>query len=176
MRSPRLHAHHSRTGASVLLLLVAAVACDGSVGPDQRNPLRGVRQVSAADSTGSGVPQPLSPIGSGSVVGIVIGPSAPGAGNDSLLSAPRIVGVVIRIHPVLGDDDPAAPTLGPVVATLTTDANGRFTTPVVGSTSLGHVLTFTPPSGSPYAAVWTRTQFWSNSAATPWWVMLPRVP
>ena len=158
------------------MLLVAAVACDASVGPDQRNPLRGVRQVSALDSTGGGVPQPLSPIGSGAVVGTVIGPSAPGAGNDSLLSAPRIAGVVIRIHPVLGDEDPAAPTLGPVVATLTTDANGRFATPVIGSTSLGHVLTFTPPSGSSSAAVWTRTQFWSNSAATPWWVMLPRVP
>ncbi|MBP7549921.1 MAG: hypothetical protein KA761_06510 [Gemmatimonadaceae bacterium] len=157
-------------------MLVATVACDGAVGPGGPDPLRGLRQVSAADSSGTSVPQPFSPIGAGAVVGTVIGRSAPGAGNDSLASAPRIAGVTIRIYPIIGEEDPASPRLGAIVATVTTDANGRFVTPVVGSTSMGHVLTFTPPSGVPYAAMWTRTQFWSNSAATPWWVMLPRVP
>lgn len=176
MRRIEGQARHARHITSALALLLAAVACDTSVGPDARGPLRGLQQVSAADSAGSGIPQPLSPSGAGAVMGTVIGPSAPGAGNDSLQTAPRVAGVTVRIYAVVGEDDPASPVLGPVIATVTTDANGRFETPVIEGTSLGHVLTFTPPAGSIYAAVWTRTQFWSGSALTPWWVTVPRVP
>ena len=159
------------------LVLAATGACSDSPGePTPSNPLTGLVSKAAVDSAGNGVTQPLSPQGSGSVRGTVLAPSAPGAGNDSLNTATRIAGVVIRIYPVIGSPDVASPTLGPLQATVTTDANGRFETPVIDGTQGWHVLTFTPPTGSGYQAVWSRTQFWTQSTDSPWWVTLPRIP
>jgi hypothetical protein len=164
-------------GIWLTVVLTAAAACSDSPGePTPSNPLAGLVSKAAVDSTGNGVNQPLSPQGSGSVRGTVLAPSAPGAGNDSLNTATRIAGVVIRIYPVIGSPDVASPTLGPLQATVTTDANGRFQTPVIDGTQGWHVLTFTPPAGSGYQAVWSRTQFWTQSADHPWWVTLPRLP
>lgn len=166
---------HTRWLALLALTLVAA--CSSSVGaPAESSPLAGLNGVDAVDSAGHGVSIPLSPQGSGSVRGTVIAPSAPGAGNDSLNTATRIAGVVIRIYPITGNPNVAHPTLGALLATVTTGANGQFQTPVIDGSQGWHALTFTPPTGAGYQAVWARTQFWTGSADTPWWVTLPRIP
>lgn len=167
----------ARLGGAWLLLAVALAACgETTQEPTPQNPLAGLVSKEAVDSAGKGVSQPLSPQGSGYVRGTVLAPSAPGAGNDSLNTATRIPGVVIRIYPVLGDPGGASPTLGALQATVTTDANGQFQTPVIDGSLGWHVLTFTPPTGSGYQAVWSRTQFWTQSSVHPWWVTLPRTP
>jgi len=165
-----------RAGLLATVIAVAAACGDSPQAPTPSNPLNGVVAQSAVDSAGNGIDQPLSPQGSGKVRGTVLAPSAPGAGNDSLNTATRIAGVVIRIYPIIGSPDVATPTLGPLEATVTTDANGRFETPVISGAQGWHVLTFTPPAGTGYQAVWSRTQFWSQSAERPWWVTLPRTP
>ena len=172
------YAIRARSGGARLLMLVAlAAACsDAAQEPTPPSPLAGFVAKDPVDSAGHGVSQPLSPQGSGSVRGTVLAPSAPGAGNDSLNTATRIAGVVIRIYPVVGNPEVASPTLGALVTTVTTDANGRFQTPVIDGSQGWHVLTFTPPAGSGYQAVWSRTQFWTQSADSPWWVTLPRTP
>ncbi len=170
------HRHaHSRAALSLAALAFAAACSDSPQEPALSSPLSGLVAQPAVDSTGSGIGQPAT-LGPGSVRGTVLAPSSPGAGNDSLSTATRIAGVVIRIYPVVGDPAVASPTLGSQVATVTTDANGRFQTPVIDGSQGWHVLTFTPPTGSGYQAVWARTQFGSQSADFPWWVTLPRTP
>ncbi len=143
----------SRIRWLTLLALTTAAACSSSVGePAQSSPLAGINGVDAVDSSGHGVSLPLSPQGSGSVRGTVVAPSAPGAGNDSLSTAARIPGVVIRIYPIVGDPNVAHPTLGALLATVTTGANGQFQTPVIDGSQGWHALTFTPPAGSAYQA------------------------
>lgn len=175
MKNPSL-GRHPLIWSSVLSVAVA-VACGGSIDdPIEPGPLAGFTGVEAVDSTGAGVSQPFSPQGSGYVRGTVLAPSAPGAGNDSLNTATRIAGVVIRIYPIVGDPNVATPTLGALQATVLTDASGRFQTPVIDGSQGWHALTFTPPVGSPYQPVWSRTQFWTESSLHPWWVTLPRLP
>ena len=170
----RFRARHVWTGVAVIAM---AAACGGSVDePVVPGPLAGFVGKTAVDSTGTGVPQPTSPQGSGYVRGTVIAPSASGAGNDSLNTATRIAGVIIKIYPIIGDPNVASPTLGALLNTVTTDANGQFQTPVIDGSQGWHALTFTPPTGSGYQAVWSRTQFWTGSATYPWWVTLPRLP
>lgn len=167
---------HQSGGAWLLLTLSLAACGESAQEPSSEGPLAKLVAKTPVDSAGKGVPQPFSPQGAGAVRGTVIAPSAPGAGKDSLKTAPPIPGVVIRIFPVIGNPDVASPTLGPQLATVTTDANGRFQTPVVDGSQGWHVLTFTPPTGSGFQAVWARTQFWTQSLDTPWWLTLPRVP
>lgn len=161
---------------SVVLLTLVAACGDSTSDPGQPGPLAGFTGIDAVDSAGNGVTQPLSPQGAGYVQGTVLAPSPAGAGNDSLSTKPRIAGVVIKIYPILGDPNVPSPILGALQHTVSTDANGRFQTPVIDGTQGWHALTFTPPAGSGYQAVWARTQFWTGSATHPWWVTLPRVP
>lgn len=158
-----------------LLVVAFAAACGSSVNePVVPGPLAGLSRIDAVDSAGNGVSQPLSPQGSGYVRGTVLAPSAPGSGNDSLNTATRIAGVVIKIYPIIGDPNVANPTIGALIGTVTTDANGLFQTSVIDGSHGWHTLTFTPPAGSGYQAVWARTQFWTDSSVHPWWVTLPR--
>ncbi|MCA0374230.1 MAG: hypothetical protein LCH84_01090 [Gemmatimonadetes bacterium] len=169
-RTPRL-------AVAALFLTMSVAACSDDPGsPTPANPLAGLVGKPAVDSAGHGIPVPLSPSGAGFVRGTVIAPSAPGAGNDSLNTATRIAGVIVRVYPVIGSPDVPSPTLGAVVATDTTDATGQFQTPVIAGGQSWHVLTFTPPTGSAYQAVWSRTQFWTQSSERRWWVTLPRTP
>ncbi len=158
-------------------LLAFAAACGSATdSPTGASPLAGLSGVQAMDSTGNGVSLPAVPQGAGFVRGTVLAPSLAGAGNDSLQTAMRIAGVVIRIYPIIGSPLEASPALGALAATVTTDANGRFQTPVFDGTAGWHALTFTPPAGAGYQSVWVRTQFWTGSSETPWWVTLPRTP
>ncbi len=156
------------TLAAVTLAMLAS-ACSTGTGPAD-SPLQGLNQVASADSTGATPPPPETQTATpGFVQGTVLGPSLPGAGNDSLATAPRIAGVMVRAYA-----DPSgigsADQLGDPVATVVTGADGRFTLPTLPGGP--YVVTFTPPPGSIHGGVWVSGIIHSGSSAFPWWIVL----
>lgn len=147
--------------AGVLMVSLLASACSDSSGPNL-SPLDGLTQYAGTDSTGT--PPPPPPTGTttpGYFQGTVIGPSEPGAGSDSLATAPRIAGVRVSAY--------AALEQGPV-ASVVTGADGRFVLPLLPG---GHyAVTFTPPINSPYGGVWATAPAHAQSHTHPWWVVL----
>src|SRR5215218_2086916 len=79
-----------------LSVAVALVAC-GDTEPTQPNssPLAGLNKTVSNDSVETSNPTTTS--GPGYFRGTVLGPALPGAGNDSLKTAPKIAGVVVTI-------------------------------------------------------------------------------
>jgi hypothetical protein len=138
------------------------------------SPLSGLQRVEAdsgggppPDSAGSPAPDPTSP---GYVHGTVLGPSAPGSGNDSLSTAPRIAGVVVtaisRVAPTASDTI----GIGSAVATVTTGADGRFQLPTLPGGE--YFVTFVPPANSGYGGVWVSGTINARSSEWAWWVVL----
>lgn len=169
IRHPRL--------ALTLALAFLIGACAESPTESVDDPLAGLAEATVRDSTGNGIPQPFSPSGSGYVIGTVMAPGTPGAGgNDSLAHKPRIAGVTIRIHEIESGGETANAALGDLVATVVTDANGRFQTPVIDGSQGEHIFLFVPPSGSGFQSAYARTRFWTGSHTTPWWVTLQPTP
>lgn len=178
MRTYKRHQPAIRAAIGLVLAcgLSYALACAlPSSSSDEESPLAGLTEAAVVGADGRGIPQPTSPHGAGHVRGTLIGPSLPGAGDDSLETAPRIAGATIRIYPVIvGHSEGNELIVGEEVASITTDANGQFETPVFeGGTE--YVLTFLPPAGTGYAPVWARTIFWTTSHEWPWWVTAPRI-
>lgn len=160
----------SRSALLVTLLAGVAVACsEDSPTQPTLSPLAGLRSEDARDSTGNAPPPPptgtLSP---GTVRGTVLGPSAPGAGNDSLETAPRVADVVVTAYPIVAMG--AEPELGPAAGSATTDANGRFQLQSLPGGE--YVVTFNPPTSSEYGGVWVTTVIHGGSDEHPWWVVL----
>jgi hypothetical protein len=155
------------------IVAALAIACSDSTGPGDEggNPLLALSKTAAADSGGNVVPQPASSTTPGIFRGTVMGQSAPGAGNDSLNTAPRVAGAVITAYPTTQPGSPN-PTLQPAAATVTTGADGKFTLPSLPGGA--YVVTITPPSGSIYAGVWVTATAHSGSGEFPWWVVLPK--
>lgn len=155
----------------VALLMLGLTACDnGSVDPVV-SPLAGLASFAAADSAGNPPPPPPTTAATpGYFRGTVIGPSASGAGNDSLQTAPRVVGATVRAYPVLGGSA-GQWQLGDVLGTATTDANGQFTLAQLPGGN--YVVTITPPAGSPYRGVYATAEAHGQSHVYPWWVVLP---
>ncbi len=165
------HPPRAASLAVVLFTLVLA-ACEGGGVDPVANPLAGLQARSAQDSTGTAPPSPPGgPSGTGYVHGTVLGPSAPGAGNDSLSTAPRVANTIVNAYAVLGGTM-GDPTLGPLAAADTTGADGRFILPPLAAGA--YVVTFTPPSGSIYGGVWVTGEIHSTSHDWPWWVTLWR--
>lgn len=156
---------------AAILVLGAVLACNGddSLRPAP-NPLQGLNALDARDSTGTLVPPP--PAGAataGYFRGTVLGPSAPGSGNDSLETAPRVVGARLTAYPII-QDGVAAGTIGAALAEIYTDADGRFTLPLLPGGE--YVVTVTPPTGSPYGGVFVTATAHAESHVHPWWVVL----
>lgn len=149
---------------------VLAVACgsDEPILPDD-SPLAGLLERDPLDSVGT--PPPAGNPTPGTITGTVLGESEPGAGNDSLETAPRINGAVLVVYPVIGGTE-ADPDLDDPVATVTTGADGTFTFPELPAGV--YVVTVTPPVGSGYTGVWIRGQIDSASGDHPWWVVLDK--
>lgn len=149
-----------RSLALALLLAAVSTACTDSAGPNA-SPLDGLVQYGSTDSTGTPPPPPVGTPAPGFFQGTVVGPSTPGAGNDSLATAPRIAGVTVAAYTQLD----IAP-----VASVVTSADGRFVLPTMPG---GHyVVTFTPPPGSPYGGVWASAPVHATSSNHHWWVVL----
>lgn len=99
-----------------------------------------------------------------------MGPSS-GSGGDTLSTSPRVVGARIAAFQVTGGT-PASPTLGPQVTSVTTGADGKFTTASIPGGN--YVFTITPPAGSAYQGVWVTTHINAASSTWPWWIVLPK--
>ncbi|MBL8996218.1 MAG: carboxypeptidase regulatory-like domain-containing protein [Gemmatimonadetes bacterium] len=155
-------------GASAMLV---ALACTEAGPTSPPSPLEGLNQGASRDSAGNS-PPPAPTLGTpGYVHGTVLGPSAPGAGNDSLATAPRVANARIAAFRVTGGTA-SSPTLGPEAAAAFTGADGKFTLPTVPGGE--YVVTITPPAGSIYGGVWVTVTIHDQSHTFPWWVVLWR--
>jgi hypothetical protein len=152
-------------------ILTLATACGDTTGPSSPSPLAGLGQVSARDTVGNPITTTPNGTGDGAIRGTVLGPSAPGAGNDSLQTAPKLAGVRVAIMGITGGTD-AQPTLGAELGAATTGNDGTFALPTVPAGR--YAVSFSPPSGSAYQGVWASAAVDARSAASPWWVVLPR--
>ncbi len=151
-------------------LIGFSVACGGeSTGTPEPSLLAGLSQSTARDSVGGTIPN-AGTSGSGTVRGTVIGPSNGGVG-DTIATAPRVSGARIAAFLVTGGTQ-ANPTLGPEVTSVTTGADGKFTT--VSIPGGNYVFTITPPAGSIYQGIWVTTQISAESSTWPWWVVLAK--
>jgi hypothetical protein len=160
----------ARTGFLLLLASTTglAIACSDDPAGTENSPLAGLAPRTANDSVGNPAPAPTNPT-PGRFRGTVLGPSQPGAGNDSLNTAPRIEGVVVTAYPVTGGSQ-ADPTLGPAAIYVTTGADGKFQLPILAGGE--YVVTFTPPANSIYGGVWVTAMTSATSNDHPWWVIL----
>jgi hypothetical protein len=160
----------SRLLPGAALVLAAVAACSSEIpGEPDGSPLAGLSKTAANDSS-TGTDQPSGP---GYVRGTVLGQSPPGAGNDSLKTAPRIAGVVIKMYArKTGTGDVVEP--GDLKGTYTTGTDGLFTLPTVPSGQ--YVVTFVPPETSGYHGVWVHGEVHANSSNYPWWIVLQKKP
>ncbi len=166
-----------RVALTIACAVLLGACADSPTENGDDDPLEGLLAATVRDSVGNGIPEPLSAQGSGYVIGTVMEPGVPGAGgNDSLATKPRIAGVTVRVYEIDSGGETANAALGDLVATVVTDANGRFQTPVIDGTEGEHILLFTPPSGSAFRSAYARTRFWTGSHTTPWWVTLHPAP
>ena len=154
-------------------LLAAVVACsDDELTDPGASPIAGLVAKSATDSVGNAPPAvPPGNATPGSFHGTVLGPSQPGAGNDSLQTAPRVAGATVTAYPVLGGDGANA-RLGAAVATALTGADGKFQLATLAGGE--YTVTIVPPASGPYAGVWVTAIAHATSNVHPWWVVLPR--
>ncbi|MCC7003488.1 MAG: hypothetical protein IT357_15130 [Gemmatimonadaceae bacterium] len=167
-------AHTGRALASAALALTLGVAACGTTDVEIESPLDGFAEATATDSAGNPLPPPTG-TGPGSFRGTVLGPSAPGAGNDSLATAPRIAGVRVTAYPLNRDGVVGEVTadIGLPIAHVFTDSLGVFQMPTLPSGR--YAVLFAPSDGSGYAGVYVTTEAHPTSNATPWWVVLPRL-
>jgi hypothetical protein len=161
---------------SSLALAALLAACSGdTIGPPVNPPpppsqlpvqLTGLPEGYPHDR--NNVPQPVAPLeGSGQLRGTVVGYSPPGAGADSLDTAPRIVGAAITVYPVTS---PSAPfTLGPAVAGGTTNENGAFLVSVLPA---GEYVVTIQTTDSRYSGQWLRGTIHPGTMQHGWWVVL----
>ena len=158
---------------SLLVLALSSaltVACSDSPTATENSPLAGLAQRDGKDSVGNPLPPPPTNPTPGSFHGTVLGPSAPGSGNDSLATAPRVSGVVVTAYPITGGTQ-ADPDLGPAEKSVTTGSDGKFALTLAGG---DYVVTFTPPASSIYGGVWVTAATSATSNDHPWWVILWR--
>jgi hypothetical protein len=154
-------------GAAVV---VAACSTDSAVQPGG-SPLAGLSRSESGDT--ANVNHSPTGTGPGYFRGTVLGPSAPGAGNDSLDTAPRIAGVVVTIY----ERKPSAAdtvAVGDAKGSVTTGADGLFTLPTLPAGE--YIVTFVPPSSSGYYGAYAFGPLRENSSEFPWWVVLAKRP
>ena len=106
----------------------------------------------------------------GDLRGTIVGPSPVGSNGDTLAAAPRVAGVEVTVYQILDDSGPL-PDVGPPVATTHSGSDGKFAVQNLPGGPI--VVTFEPPSSSPYAGTWSSWTIYSDSGQYPWWVVLP---
>ena len=169
-----------KTALAAVCVASLAIACvEKTVTPVDPSPLTGLQRAESTDSTGAPPPDsitapPTDPASPGSVHGTVLGPSAPGAGNDSLNTAPRIAGVKVTAYPRVPPTTQDTIGIGPAAATVTTGTDGKFQLPTLPGGE--YLVTFVPPEGSIYGGVWVSTSINDRSDEWPWWIVLWKKP
>jgi hypothetical protein len=159
--------HHLLAGL-VVAGVVAACSTDSPVQPTG-SPLAGLSKAEAGD-TSNATHQPTG-TGPGFFRGTVLGPSLPGAGNDSLNTAPRIAGVVVTIYQRKMDGADTV-AVGDAKGSVTTGTDGKFTLPTLPAGE--YVVTFVPPASSGYHGAYAFGPLRENSSEYPWWVVLAK--
>jgi hypothetical protein len=157
--------NRSRLYVITAAVAIAAAACGSeSIAGPTGNPLTGLKETTTHDSNTS------NPGGSGPGYfhGTVLGQSAPGGGTDTLATAPRIANVKVTIYQ--GVQTASGVTTGTEQGSVVTDASGQFTLPTLPGGL--YVVTFVPPTGSPYHGVYAFGTLSSVSGTYPWWVVL----
>ena len=158
--------------ASLLVLaaaaMVGAAACsDKPTTPIDPSPLTGLSRGESNDTIGT-VPPPPAQATPGSFHGYVLGP---GTGPDTMATAPRLEGITVTIYPYSGYVG-NQPNVGDAVATMVTDANGWFESPVVDGGE--YAVSFVPPASSIYRGMYVTTTIHAGSSGGNWWIILPR--
>ncbi len=161
----------ARFTITLLITVVLAVSCTDATGPRSRSPLAGLDAGIQLDSAGNPLTPPVGPVAPGYFHGTVRGPNVPGIGGDTLGTSPRIANVAVKAFPIVAQDG-ANLTLGPLAASTTTNAQGKFTLPELPGGA--YAVTFTPPAGGAYSGVWVTAQANAESHLWPWWVTLQR--
>ena len=161
----------SRWVACSIMIVGVTVACGGdssSTGP-VATPLAGL--VPGATNDSSPVTTPPPNPAPGSFHGTVMGHSSFPPGTDTLSTLPRVVGA--RVTAYTHGQPTATDTLGvgQQVASVTTDANGRFQLPTLPGGL--YIVTIAPPAGSAYQGVYVAAMAYEHSADYAWWVVLP---
>jgi hypothetical protein len=161
----------SRSHIIAIFAAAAIVACssDTPVEPND-SPLAGLTK---STTTGDTANTENSPVGNGPghIEGTVMGPSQPGAGNDSLETAPRIAGVVVTIYE--RDMSVSEPTpKGDAKGSVTTGADGKFVLPTLPAGD--YIVTFVPPASSGYYGQYVFGPLRENSGQYPWWIVLAK--
>jgi hypothetical protein len=81
-----------------------------------------------------------------------------------------VSGVEVTVYPLIGNSGPV-PEVGPPLATTNSGPDGKFRFQELPGGPI--VVTFEPPSSSPYAGTWSSWTIYSDSGRYPWWVVLP---
>ena len=156
-------------GPLFALSIAGAVACSDSdpVVPEaESSPLDGRVQMQSPDTAIAN--SPTSPVkGDGFFRGSVKGYREADI-PDTLKSLVPLANVTVTAYPA--ELTNADPKLGPAAASVTTNAAGQFTFGTLPGRL--YVVTFTPPTGSPYQSVWTIATAHPNSGDWPWVIML----
>ena len=145
-----------------------AVACSDDPTETGNSPLAGLAQRDGRDSIGNPLPTPPATPVPGGFHGTVVGPATPGPGVDTMATAPRISGVVVKAFKVIGGTQ-AEPELGALEQSVTTGDDGKFALMLSGGE---YVVTFTPPANGIYGGVWVTGATSATSNTWPWWVVL----
>jgi hypothetical protein len=151
--------------ASSLTLLAVAACAEDPVTIPTGSPLAGLSQSSWTDSTTTNN-NPAD--GPGYFHGTIVGQSPPGAGNDSLATAPRIAGAVVTIYARKANTGDAVEP-GDAKGSVTTGSDGKFTLPTLPAGQ--YVVTVVPP-GNIYHGVYVWGTLNQHSSTYPWWVVL----
>lgn len=145
--------------------VAVAAACADSV-PPVASPLEGLARVGTNDTSLSPPGQPPN-TAPGSFHGYFLG-YTPGAGSDTLATSEPIANATVRAYTRVAT---ATDGVGPLAATVTTDAAGLFQLPVMPGGE--YIVSFTPPSASRYRGAWTLATASTTSNQYPWWIMVP---
>jgi hypothetical protein len=154
-----------RSFVTVLIMGLAMGCADQPSAPRSGDPLKDL----VRDTTShTGPTEQSTP---GYFRGTVCGQSAAGA-TDTMNTAPRIANVVVTIYSLGPKSTTDTLGVGPEVARTSTDASGQFQTPTLPGAF--YIVTFTPPSGSPYHGVYVVAMAYTRSADLEWFIVLPK--
>lgn len=178
-RPPTSRAPLTRAAAVILLALACSDPTTTDPGPGFANE-EDVRRSVATDSVGNVLP-PLGPSpvlgGPASLRGVVRAPTG-GASTDSIMTARRVAGVVVRAYPLdVSASTPsghASPTNLSIVAGMAamtvTNAAGEFQLPTMPAGM--YKLSFDPAS-EPHVWTWVFAEVSITRETVRWWITLP---
>jgi hypothetical protein len=159
----------SLIGMTLVVAAAAIAACSNDAPTSPGGKLAGLDQTTTNNGSTPGDTNPVAP-GPGHFHGTVIGQSAPGAGNDSLTSAPRVANVRVTIYQEVRTETGLEP--GTELGSVVTDASGQFTLPTLPGGE--YIVTFVPAADGIYHGVWAFGPLNEHSSDFPWWITLSK--